>query len=214
MAHRRPLAGAGLGVACLGLATIALKARRKGVRRAGRTVAVSANGHGQHSNGHAHNGANGGNGSSHLPGLAVTKLALANGERGRNGQSFKHDGRRRKKHFRYHAFYSEMVMKLSSSNYGVSKAGSLAMDLSEGSGGMMMPASSSMATVIHGRGPEQEALARETAKLIDGQQKLIEGYRKLIEEQQKLMEEKSKLIAVESHVLEKQAQFMEEQQLL
>ncbi len=208
--NKRTVAAAGLAVACLGLGAIGVnKLRRDRARRASLSRGVAAtlgNGNGQVVHAAANgNGAaparNGGTQKFSKPVLAA-----------RNGQSFKHDGRKRKKHFRYHAFYSEMVMKLSSSNYGASTAPVVSGgEYYDSTGGQL-----SMSAARNGaaaRSEQTRALAEETAKLIEGQQKLIEGYRNLIEEQNKLIEEKSRLLAAESRNLSKDTEVLEEQQV-
>jgi uncharacterized membrane-anchored protein len=170
-------------------------------RRSRRAPAVAAQS--LASNGHTLNG----NGQPHVE--------LANGQPAlRPGGGFQRNGhRRRKKHFSYHAFYSDMVMNLTRCNYvgspGSAVNGSSANGNSVGHyslppqepgnpSGMTLPDTASL-------------LVAETSKLIQSQQQLIEGQRKLIEEQSKLIQEKSMLIDAETRVMDKQSQMLAEQ---
>ncbi|HZQ45627.1 MAG TPA: DUF2167 domain-containing protein [Verrucomicrobiae bacterium] len=161
----------------------------------------------------------------------------------RNGRPSKSDGRKRKKQYNFHLFYSDMIMNLTRWNY-VGGFGTYASDYSHGFNGplsdQIADGSNGMAGNGNGHGngnsngngngvngnhtastaqsalpsDAAKALAIETSKLIENQQKLIEGQRKLIDEQNKLIQEKSKLIDFESAVLEKQSEMIEEQELL
>ncbi len=125
----------------------------------------------------------------------------------RNG---KHGERKRKKHFSFYAFHSDMVMNLTRWNY-VGGFGSFSTEYPGEANGSMIPLRT---RDIHSGPDSTKGLATEISKLIEGQQKLIEGQRRLIEEQNKLIQEKNKLIDAESKVLEKQSELLEEQQLL
>jgi uncharacterized membrane-anchored protein len=142
---------------------------------------------------------------------ATNGSPLKNGVNGhsvhRNG---KHGDRKRKKHFSFYAFHSEMVMNLTRSCYEG------ALSNPQANGNSEENDTSAPRPVIHETStPESaNALAREISNLIASQQKLIEGQRRFIEEQHKLIQEKNKLIDAENRVLEKQTEFIEEQQLL
>ena len=157
----------------------------------------------------------------------------------RNGKTSKQNGRRRKKQYNFHLFYSDMIMNLTRWNY-LGGFGSYASDyvhdvngstpgqLTDGNNGTLgnghgINGSQSSGTngnhnasATNGASTPDAAkvLAMETSKLIENQQKLIEGQRKLIDEQNKLIQEKSKLIDFESSVLSKQSELIEEQELL
>ncbi len=148
-------------------------------------------------------GITGTNGHESAGTLMVRSAPLANGKLRRNGR------RHRRKMFSYHAFYSDMVMNLTSSGYagptlrfaGVNKDSSAQAQAA--SGHYAAEPTSGTANL----------LVEETSKLIESQQRLIEGQRKLIEAQSKLIQEKTNLLNAEAKVLEKQAEFFPEQQL-
>jgi uncharacterized membrane-anchored protein len=157
------------------------------------------------------------NGSHQVPRPALATFSA----RQRNGKSLRHAGRR-KKRFSYHAFYSDMVMSLTRCNY-VGGFGTFSTEYPEDINGSFT--NEGTAQPVHFRShnhsstpaidpQESNALALESAKLIESQQKLIEGQRKLIEEQSKLIQEKSKIIDAENRVMEKQTELFAEQQLL
>jgi uncharacterized membrane-anchored protein len=155
-----------------------------------------------------------------------------------NGRPSK-QGRRRKKQYNFHLFYSDMIMNLTRWNY-VGGFGTYVSDYAHGitDSAPGQVGDDANGTVHNGNGvngkmgsgtngthgaptPDRttqsdaaKSIATETSKLIENQQKLIEGQRKLIEEQNKLIQEKSKLIDFESAVLEKQSEMVEEQGLL
>ncbi len=158
----------------------------------------------------------------------------------RNGKTSKHNGRRRKKQYNFHLFYSDMIMNLTRWNY-MGGFGSYTSDYAHGLNGSALGESSddskgtannghngngngngangnhnSSATNTNAALPLDAAklLAIETSKLIENQQKLIEGQRKLIDEQNKLIQEKSKLIDFESTVLAKQSEMIADQELM
>jgi uncharacterized membrane-anchored protein len=156
--------------------------------------ASATNGHAAGSNGQAR------------PAVANGQAALAvNGGFQRNGH------RRRKKRFSYHAFYSDMVMNLTRSNYAGAPSPAYA-----GIDGQ--PAAGLDALATQGLGQNASLpdtanmLVAETSKLIQSQQKLIEGQRRLIEEQSRLIQEKSMLMGVEIKPATKQPEALAEQQ--
>ena len=153
------------------------------------------------SNGHTV-AVNGSNGQPHI--------AMANGQPVlRAERGFQRNGhRRRKKHFSYHAFYSDMVMNLTRCHY-VGSSNSHADGNSNDHA--LMPSHDSVSTPGMALPDTASLLVAETSKLIQSQQKLIEGQRKLIEEQSKLIQEKSMLIDAESRVMDKQSQMIADQ---
>jgi uncharacterized membrane-anchored protein len=189
------VAALGLVLASCGFTVLVVKQRRKSRRRQANGKAHPAF---AAANGHA-------NGHSTVNGLANNHSAPSR----RNGKMPGNNGRR-KKHFSYHAFYSDMVMNLTRCNYGGATR-SFADEDSARANGASTPGP---AAVERPQSDTANLLVSEASKLIQSQQKLIEGQRKLIEEQSKLIQEKSKLIDVENRVLEKQSEMLVEQQLL
>jgi uncharacterized membrane-anchored protein len=128
-----------------------------------------------------------------------------------NGKPSKHADRKRRKHFSYNSFYSDMVMGLTRWNY-VGGFGTFTSEYPN-----EVNSTPFVQRTNNGGSPKPthvDVLAVESSRLIENQQKLIEGLRKLVEEQNRLIEEKNKLIDAENRVLEKQAELLEEQQLL
>ena len=195
-------AGIGLGllVASGSLATLVLRKQKARYYRMNRpvpeasAVALIGNGHASHENGH--------------PVVEFAHRALPHP----NGKHSKHGRRRRKKLFSYHAFYSDMVMNLTSCNYVgpvAPKSNGDSTPETNGNGSTLPPGN-----LEHPMQDAANLLVAETAKLIQSQQKLIEGQRKLIEEQARLIQEKSNLIDAETRVLEKQSEIAAEQELM
>ena len=181
-------------LACYGLAVLLLRKRKTRYYRMDdeyqrRNVihqhAGTANGHAASDNGQPY------------PGVANGGIAQpVNGGFRRNGH------RRRKKRFSYHAFYSDMVMNLTRSNYagapGIAYAG---VDVQPATGIETLTAAPAHNPSL----PDTaNLLVAETSKLIASQQKLIEGQRKLIEEQSRLIQEKSMLIGADIKGVNKQ----------
>lgn len=145
------------------------------------------------------------NGQTNAEGVNGQSARPVNGGFQRNGH------RRRKKRFSYHAFYSDMVMNLTRSNYAGAPAAAYAGIESQTANGL---------EALAGHGPTHNPslpdaanlLVAETSKLIQSQQKLIEGQRKLIEEQSRLIQEKSMLIGAEIRPPSKQPETLAEQQ--
>jgi hypothetical protein len=154
----------------------------------------AANGHAASSNGQMR------------PVVANGQAALAvNGGFQRNGH------RRRKKRFSYHAFYSDMVMNLTRSNYAGAPSAAYAGIEAQQAAGLEALATQSLGQ--NSSLPDTaNMLVVETSKLIQSQQKLIEGQRKLIEEQSRLIQEKSMLMGVEMKPATKQPEALAEQQ--
>ncbi len=128
-----------------------------------------------------------------------------------NGGFQRNGHRRRKKRFSYHAFYSDMVMNLTRSNYA--GAPSAAYAGIEGQSANGLEALSAQSLGQNSSLPDTaNMLVAETSRLIQSQQKLIEGQRKLIEEQSRLIQEKSMLMGVEIKPATKQPEAPVEQQ--
>ena len=132
-----------------------------------------------------------------------------NGHVAVNGRLSRHARRQRRKMFSYHAFYSDMVMNLTSSGYNGSAAASFRSGQSNGHADSNGNGHHEDAAIADGA----NLLVTETSKLIESQQKLIEGQRRLIEAQSKLIQEKNQLLNAEAKILEKQAELLTDQQL-
>ncbi len=144
----------------------------------------------------------GANGNGHA--AANGSCPPANGKLSRIGH------RRRHKQFSYHAFYSDMVMNLTSSGYNGSSAASFKS--SQTNGHAEADEASQQTGMAMSEGTK--LLVTETSKLIESQQKLIEGQRRLIEAQSKLIQEKNQLLDAEAKMMEKQAELLGDEQLL
>jgi uncharacterized membrane-anchored protein len=139
-------------------------------------------------NGHPVNG----NGQTHAVAANGQAALPVNGGFQRNGH------RRRKKRFSYHAFYSDMVMNLTRSNYaGAPHSTYAGIEPTTPSSGGFESLSGQSFGQNSSLPDATNLLVAETSKLIQSQQKLIEGQRKLIEEQSRLIQEKSMLLGAE-----------------
>ncbi len=135
------------------------------------------------------------------------KVAMA-----QNGSSNHRGSRRRRKIFDYYRFYTDTVMKLSSSGYTA--------EVSKSSGHTNGHSNShtnghSVARAVEGQPLSFEAMNQAIVQahldLIANQKELIEEQKHLMVEQARLIEEKSKLIKEHNHLLERQAEVIESQ---
>jgi uncharacterized membrane-anchored protein len=113
----------------------------------------------------------------------------------------------RKRQFNFDAYYSEMIMSLTSGSYGEPQPlVSLVNGKSKDTNGVATNSGTDhTASTINA-----EMLLKEASQLIEGQQKLIAGQKRFIDEQSRLIEEKHKLIDAETRILEKQAELFDE----
>ena len=168
-------------------------------------VAVAAGNGNGNGNGNGHGGENG---HDLLPTAIGQAVPSANGKVRRNRR------RHKRKLFSYHAFYSDMVMNLTSSGYdGFSVPFAPQSKTLDDSAPAPVVVNGYQAAGSMSEGTQQ-LLVQETSRLIESQQKLIEGQRKLIEAQSKLIQEKTRLLDAEAKMLDKQSEFFPEQQLM
>jgi uncharacterized membrane-anchored protein len=135
------------------------------------------------------------------------KVAIA-----KNGSSNHRASRRRRKIFDYYRFYTDTVMKLSSTGY--------TPEVSKSNGHTNGHSNShsnghSVGRVVEGQPPSYEAMNQAIVQahldLIANQKELIEEQKRLMVEQARLIEEKSKLIKEHNHLLERQSEVIESQ---
>ncbi|HLX96514.1 MAG TPA: DUF2167 domain-containing protein [Verrucomicrobiae bacterium] len=115
-------------------------------------------------------------------------------------------GARRRKIFDYHRFYTDTVMKLSSSGYTAEVPPRNGHTNGHTNG-------HSLAHAIDAQSPSNgaanQALMQAHLDLIANQKELIEEQKRLMIQQAKLIEEKSKLIAEKSQLLDRQTELFE-----
>jgi uncharacterized membrane-anchored protein len=123
----------------------------------------------------------------------------------RNGSTHR-QGVRRRKIFDYHRFYTDTVMKLSSSGYTAEVPPRNGHTNGHTNG-------HSPASAIDAQSPSNgaanQALMQAHLDLIANQKELIEEQKRLMIQQAKLIEEKSKLIAEKSQLLDRQTELFE-----
>jgi uncharacterized membrane-anchored protein len=128
------------------------------------------------------------------------KVAMA-----RNGSTHR-QGVRRRKIFDYHRFYTDTVMKLSSSGYTAEVPPRNGHTNGRTNG-------HSPAHAIDAQSPSNgaanQALMQAHLDLIANQKELIEEQKRLMIQQAKLIDEKSKLIAEKSQLLDRQTELFE-----
>jgi uncharacterized membrane-anchored protein len=142
-----------------------------------------------------------GNGSAMIAARAERpKVAMA-----RNGSTHR-QGVRRRKIFDYHRFYTDTVMKLSSSGYTAEVPPRNGHTNGHANG-------HSPAHAIDAQSPSNgaanQALMQAHLDLIANQKELIEEQKRLMIQQAKLIDEKSKLIAEKSQLLDRQTELFE-----
>jgi len=133
------------------------------------------------------------------------KVAMArNGSTHRQGAH--REGARRRKIFDYHRFYTDTVMKLSSSGYTAEVPPRNGHANGNANG-------HSPAHAIDDQSPSNgagnQALMQAHLDLIANQKELIEEQKRLMIQQAKLIEEKSKLIAEKTQLLDRQTELFE-----
>jgi hypothetical protein len=138
------------------------------------------------------------------PGDLKPKISVAHN--GSNGSTHR-PGARRKKIFDYHRFYTDTVMKLSSSGYTVEvpprngHASGHANGNSSDYAIEAKPASLAM----------NQAILQTHLELIANQKALIEEQKRLVQQQTRFIEEKNRLIREQNALLERQSAMMENQ---
>jgi uncharacterized membrane-anchored protein len=174
-------------------------------------------------NGGNGNGVGNGNGHGHtfvqhaaiapVPALAGTGLAAVAAKpperprvaMARNGSKHR-QGARRRKIFDYHRFYTDTVMKLSSSGYTAEVPPRNGHTNGRANGHSPAPAIDAQSPL---NGATNQALMQAHLDLIANQKELIEEQKRLMIQQAKLIEEKSKLIAEKSQLLDRQTELFE-----
>ena len=135
------------------------------------------------------------------------KLKMAVAQNGSNGSTHRH-GARRKKIFDYHRFYTDTVMKLSSSGYTIEvpprngHANGHANGHSSDNAIEAKPAS---------YGTMNQTILQTHLELIANQKALIEEQKRLVQQQTRFIEEKNKLIQEQNALLEQQSAMIENQ---
>jgi hypothetical protein len=121
-----------------------------------------------------------------------------------NGSTNRRGSRRRRKVFDYHRFYTDTVMKLSSSGYTAEFPTANGRTNRHSNDHPIEGQPLSYETM-------NQAVAQAHLDLIANQKDLIEEQKRLMVEQARLIEEKSKLIKEHNHLLEKQSEMLESQ---
>lgn len=132
------------------------------------------------------------------PEVAVTQ----NGLNGSSNGSTHRRGARRKKIFDYHRFYTDTVMKLSSSGYTAEVTPRNGHTNGHSDGHSSAPA---MEVQPASYGAMNQAIVQSHLDLIANQKTLIEEQKRLVQEQTKLIEEKNKFIQEQNELLERQS---------
>ena len=147
---------------------------------------------------------------SALAGNGLTAVAAKPAERpkvamARHGSNHR-QGARRRKIFDYHRFYTDTVMKLSSSGYTAEVPPRNGHTNGHANG-------HSPASAIDAQSPSNgaanQALMQAHLDLIANQKELIEEQKRLMIQQAKLIDEKTKLIAEKSQLLDRQTELFE-----
>ena len=168
-----------------------------------------------------------GNGHGHAPAEAVSPLPATPGSPSaketvtqialkpktapdRNGSNETAHPRnaRRKKIFDYHRFYTDTVMKLSSSGYTVEVPPRNGHTNGHSDGHSSAPATEAQPASY---GAMNQAIVQSHLDLIANQKSLIEEQKRLVQEQTKLIEEKNKFIQEQNELLERQSAMIENQ---
>jgi uncharacterized membrane-anchored protein len=172
------------------------------------------------------NGISNGNGHVHAPvevasSTAVITASLSAGEtaaraglkpkvsvsqNGSNGSTHRGNARR-KKIFDYHRFYTDTVMKLSSSGYTFEVPPRNGHSNGHAHGHLSAPVIETQSP--SNQGVTNQALMQAHLELIANQKELIEEQKRLMMQQCKLIDEKTKLIDEKSQLLVKQTELFE-----
>ncbi len=139
------------------------------------------------------------------PEVAVTRQ---NGLNGSSNGSAHRPGARRKKVFDYHRFYTDTVMKLSSSGYTAEVPPRNGHSNGHSDGHSSAPAIEAQPASY---GAMNQAIVQSHLELIANQKALIEEQKRLVQEQTKLIEEKNKFIQEQNELLERQSAMIESQ---
>ena len=140
------------------------------------------------------------------PAVAVTQ----NGSNGSSNGSTHRPGARRKKIFDYHRFYTDTVMKLSSSGYTAEVPPRNGHTNGHSDGHSSAPA---MEVQPASYGAMNQAIVQSHLDLIANQKALIEEQKRLVQEQTKLIEEKNKFIQEQNELLERQTAMIDQYSL-
>jgi hypothetical protein len=139
------------------------------------------------------------------PGSVKPQVAVT--RNGSNGSAHR-PGARRKKVFDYHRFYTDTVMKLSSSGYTAEAPPRNGHINGHSDGHSPAPATEVQPASY---GAVNQAIVQSHLDLIANQKSLIEEQKRLVQEQTKLIEEKNKLIEEQNEVLVRQSAMIESQ---
>ncbi|HUA39281.1 MAG TPA: DUF2167 domain-containing protein [Candidatus Sulfopaludibacter sp.] len=143
------------------------------------------------------------------PGVAKPEAVVAqNGLNGSANGSTHRRGARRKKIFDYHRFYTDTVMKLSSSGYTAEVTPRNGHTNGRSDGHSSAPA---MEVQPASYGAMNQAIVQSHLDLIANQKALIEEQKRLVQQQTKLIEEKNKFIQEQNELLERQSAMIESQ---
>ncbi len=138
------------------------------------------------------------------PAVAVTQ----NGLNGSSNGSTHRRGARRKKVFDYHRFYTDTVMKLSSSGYTAEVTPRNGHANGHSDGHSSAPA---MEVQPASYGAMNQAIVQSHLDLIANQKALIEEQKRLVQQQTKLIDEKNRFIQEQNELLERQSAMIENQ---
>lgn len=128
-------------------------------------------------------------------------VVASNGSRSTHRQ-----GARRRKIFDYHRFYTDTVMKLSSSGYTAEVPPRNGHTNGRANGHSLAPAMEAQAPSY---GATNQSIIQAHLDLINNQKELIEEQKRLMMQQAKLIDEKTKLIAEKSQLLDRQTELFE-----
>jgi hypothetical protein len=128
-------------------------------------------------------------------------------QNGSNGSTHRGNARR-KKIFDYHRFYTDTVMKLSSSGYTVEVPPRNGHTNGHVNGHSSDPMTEAKPASF---GPMNQAILQSHLDLIANQKALIEEQKRLVQQQTRFIEEKNKLIQEQNALLERQSAMIENQ---
>lgn len=135
---------------------------------------------------------------------------IQNGSNGSSNGSTHRHGARRKKIFDYHRFYTDTVMKLSSSGYTAAVSPRNGHTNGHSDGHSSAPA---MEVQPASYGAMNQAIVQSHLDLIANQKVLIEEQKRLVQEQTKLIEEKNKFIQEQNELLDRQTAMIDQYSL-
>jgi len=145
------------------------------------------------------------------PGGTTPKMAVAqNGVNGSSNRPAHRRGARRKKIFDYHRFYTDTVMKLSSSGYTAEVTPRNGHTNGHSEGHSSAPAQEAQPASY---GAMNQAIVQSHLDLIANQKVLIEEQKRLVQEQTKLIAEKNKFIQEQNELLERQTAMIDQYSL-